>query len=510
VGKNHTKEPAQFSGPKRLDQAIHFCFDGIMDEIQIWGHAVDRDQILALYQESRPSAPPELAPRRLPAGPEKANQFGAFYCPLKYTEAWDRQWRHTGMDVVVSLGQSAGRLVFWRGISYAPCWVTENGIWFSNEFMERGIDREQRGCSESMSDKKAAFSHVKILENSPARAVVYWRNAPVGVHDEMAYLDPQTGWGDWSEEYHTIYPDGVAVRKVVLWSSDLESWYEWCQSLPILHPGQRPEDILDQNKVLSVATMQGQVCTYPWQWRDREALRLEKFPTLPGANIQIVHLKSRYQPFLILDDRDGTNKHRTRGAVITRYGGSSSRNSIYPWRNHWPVTQPPLIGRYAVAPDRPSHTYTSTQYSAPYEQTDQYHTKIMLCGLTDKPALELLPLAKSWLRAPALALKQTQGAAYEGYDPTQRAYRFSLSDPSCETLEFEISATDQSPLVNLALVIEKWGQVPVQISQNGKPLVSGKDFSCGYCPQLAAPAQLVIWVNVETYRAARFTIRKSR
>ena len=77
-----------------------------------------------------------------------------------------------------------------------------------------------------MSDKRAHYSHAKILENNDARAVVYRRNAPVGVNYEFAYVDDVTGWGDWSEESHTIYPDGVAVRKVVMWSSNFTDWHE--------------------------------------------------------------------------------------------------------------------------------------------------------------------------------------------------------------------------------------------------------------------------------------------
>ncbi len=68
--------------------------------------------------------------------------------------------------MVVAFKFAPVRLVFWRGVSYAPCLVTEKDNWFTNEFMERGPDRKTRGCSESMSDKRAHYSHVKISKTA--------------------------------------------------------------------------------------------------------------------------------------------------------------------------------------------------------------------------------------------------------------------------------------------------------------------------------------------------------
>ena len=209
--------------------------------------------------------------------------------------------------------------------------------------------------------------------------------------------------------------------------------------------------------------------TYPWQWRDRNALRRDKFETLPGGNIQGAHVKSKYQPFSILDERDGPNINKSRGPVITRYGGSSSTYSKYPWRNPWPVTQPPFLGRYAVAADRPAHTHIATQYSAPYEHTDQYDVKIMLCGLTDKSAGDLVPLARLWLRAPKLINTAIDHVTYRGYDPTERVYRFRWDEPPVDNLEFEIAASEAAPLVNLALVFEGWGKASDSITRDGRP-----------------------------------------
>ncbi|MBI4581638.1 MAG: LamG domain-containing protein [Planctomycetes bacterium] len=492
IGRNHTKEAALFSAVwGAADQPVHFSFDGIIDEVKIHNRCLTSGEIEEAFNDVRPPRPPDLKPRRMPSGPADVRRFGAFYHHLKYCEEWDALWRGSGPDVVVAFEFAPVRLVFWRGTSYAPCWVTEQDNWFTNEFMERGPDRKSRGCSESMSDKRAHYSHVKILENSDARAVVYWRNAPVGVNYEFAFVDEVTGWGDWSEEYHTIYPDGVAVRKVVMWSSNFKEWHEWCQSIQPLHPGQRPEDVLDEKRILSVANMKGETKTFGRESGEKSY----GFPTIPAANIQIVHLNSRYNPVLVLDDRDGRNDRGRSGPEILRASGDGwSEHSAFPWGNHWPVTQVPLLARYPQAADRPSHTWTSTQYSAAYETTDNSMTKIMLCGMTDKPIEKLLPLARSWLRPPRLTVNS---AAFsdEGYDPTQRAYVLACQDGGKPTkLEFDVAAGEESPLVNLAMVVKDWGRSGVTIRLNHAPVAVGEDFAFGYRERMEG-ADLIVWIR---------------
>lgn len=497
IGANHQKEPAMF---ETVSMPVHFSFDGIVDEVKIHGRAVSVGEIQKAYETVRPAGPPPLSLARLPSGPECPNRFGAFYVPLKYREAWDAVWRGTGPDVVVTFDKAPFRFVSWKGISYAPCWVTEKGNWFTNEFMERGVDRGKRGCTESMSDKRARFSHVKILEQSDARAVVYWRHSPVDVFYEPPYVDEVTGWGDWCEEYHTIYPDGVAVRKVVMFSSNFEAWHEWCQSLEILHPGQRPEDVLDGERIMAVANMEGESETYGWSPGEKSY----RHPALAAANVQITYLKSRFNPFLILDDRPGKNDAGGDGPAITRVGGDGwSRYSRFPWRNHWPVTQPPLIGRYAVAADRPAHTYTATQYSAAYAATDHSMTKIMLCGMTDRESpLDLLPLARSWLRPPEL---EVVSGPFESrrYDPTERAYVVArTAKEAAASLECTIHAGQERPLVNLALVVMDWGDLPVGLHVDGRAVLRGEAFRVGYRRRLDG-TDLVVWVEREATRNVR-------
>ncbi len=489
LGKSHRKmSPKNTEREPSRKQLSNMVFDGLIDEVKIYGRALSADEISRSFAAVRLKKKQPLNWRVMPSGPEGAGKFSAFYTSLKYCDEWDALWRGTGPDVVVRFDADPIRLVSWRGISYNPCWVTENGNWFSNEFMERSAPM---GCGESMSDKQARYSHIKILENSDARAVLYWRCAPVDIHYQFPNTDGRTSWGDWAEEYWTVYPDGAAARKVVMWTSNLKAWHEWCQSLPIFQPGQRPEDVLERKAYLSLANMDGQSHTYPWPPDKKE---------VPGANIQIVNYKSRFKPFLILTN----NKPRIWFARIRKRqpgkdlsGMSMSLSSSFWWWNHWPVAQLPNDGRVAEAPDRPSHSYTSTQDSAPYETTENSITKIMLCGLTEKSVIQLLPLAKSWLAPPELKLK-TVALQSQGYDPTQRAYVLTCKKTGKPAvIEFELPASDESPVINPAFIIKNWGEAQARLNINGKTIKPGKNFRFGHSHTLEG-CDLIVWLKIES------------
>jgi len=108
--------------------------DGSIDEIVIFEGALENFHIEKIYNEFLPIPGIEPEKRILPAGPEGPSEFGADYTNLSYTSQWDRLWRVGDYpDVLVRFADNNCRLVFWRGTSFVPCWVTENGIWYTNE-----------------------------------------------------------------------------------------------------------------------------------------------------------------------------------------------------------------------------------------------------------------------------------------------------------------------------------------------------------------------------------------
>jgi hypothetical protein len=128
--------PAQWIHPK---YPVWYSFDGILDEIKITDGALSPDEIAGENARIHPPAGDALPYPALPSGAPGAGPFGAFYATLKYEELWDAP-RRVGpdSDVVVRFDQSPIRLVSWQGTNYVPAWVTDNGKWYSDEFVETG------------------------------------------------------------------------------------------------------------------------------------------------------------------------------------------------------------------------------------------------------------------------------------------------------------------------------------------------------------------------------------
>ena len=277
-------------------------------------------------------------------------------------------------------------------------------------------------------------------------------------------LPNQTGFGEWADEYYTIYPDGVAVRKLDPGRGG------WQETIFFSEPGTRPEDNCELEAITLVNDL-GKNRTYSWK---------HGFPVfdLDEPVIQMTNLKSRFKPFMIL--RPGARWQVFRGEVRPEY-------SHFPWWNHWPVAQISSDGRYANAPDRAAHS--SLCWGGPRED-------IALYGMTDRPAVSLVPLARSWNNPPEL-LPHGTGLTYEGYDPSQRAYVLKCSHAG-SSVSVEFHAGEVSPLVNPAMVIKNWGTSAPQLKIDSRFLSRGKDFRWGIEHTINGQADLIIWMKLQS------------
>lgn len=473
---------------------VNYSIDGYLDDLEIVQGARTADEERAEFAKANVPNKDVIPTAVLPSGPPGAGPFGAFYATLKFEKSWDRPRRFgPDQDVVVRFEKSPMRLVFWQGTNFIPAWVTENGKWYTDEFLETwGRPRcPGGGDCEPMSDKQGRYSHVSILESSPARAVIHWRYADAdSVKYEGGNADPVTGWFDWADEYWTVYPDGVAVRKQVLWSSHLDDApHEWQESIVINGPGQRPEDNIEPD-ALTLKNMAGESVTYHWQPKTDKLFSYPKGPANldrpEHANIQIVHLKSKENPFEVVWPK---------GVSMSTYSDTKSY-SMFEWWDHWPVAQISNSFRLAVTPDRPSHASLSHIYWDPYQKTADSETKLLLCGLTSPDAPGIVTLAKSWL-SPAAITATGEGVTGQAYDPAQRAYviqRDAATAPRALTVTLE--ATSQSPLVNPALVVANWSG-PVSVRVNGKA-VTGKDHvRIGYQDNDGV-SKLIVWLVMKS------------
>jgi hypothetical protein len=458
----------------------HSYFDGALDELRLLPGALTAAQSRARFLATAPvDSPAPLAARVLPAGPAGPGPFGAYNTQLQFYPQWDRLWR-TGplADVVVRFDDHAGRLVFWRGTSYIPHWVTENGIWYTNEFNETwgGI----KGCGEPMSDKQCRYSRVAVIESGPARSVVHWRYALTDVFYEIARADADTGWGDWSDEVHTIYPDGTSVRDITLHSSQQQEAHEWHEGIVVMGPGRRPEDCLE-GRGLTVLQADGRRHDFDWT--------ASTPPNDPGAAqgacIYVVNTRSVLRPFVLVRPQDKPS--------FSLFSKEVRREvSMYPWWNHWPASQGASDGRYAFAADRPSHASLHNISWAALERGHHSERRIMLAGLTAGTPGELLPLLRSWSAPPRLTARLPSGASAEtGYLPARKAWEIAPCGGPSLVLAFD--ASPASPVVNPCLELRGWDRPPSAVSLDGRILKVDTEYRVQVRPGLDE-AVLLLWL----------------
>jgi hypothetical protein len=489
--------PAEAIHPK---YPVWYSLDGILDEVKIYDRSLSQDEVKKAYRSVSAPGGEVLSWPVLPAGPAGVGRFGAYYVSLQFEDVWDRPRRiGPDSDVVVRFDQAPIRLVFWQGTNYIPAWVTENNKWYTDEFLETwGAGCPDGEDCEPMSDKQSRYSHVRILESSEARAVVHWRYALSEVENYKGAHPDLMGWFDWADEYWIVYPDGVAVRKQVLQTSDVSKPHEWQESIIINGPGQRPEDNINAD-ALTLANMKGETATYTWSPRTSKGFDYPTGPrTLdkpPGANIQYVNLKSTWKPFQVVPPAHTS---------FDVYYGEKTFFTFECW-NHWPVAQIASSGRPCLAADRASSTSLSHIYWDPFETTENTQSKLLMDGLTTKPAGELLSLATSWLTPAGM---EVAGEVFrsEGYDAAQRAFVVKrVGAGKAVVLDLTLQASQNSPLVNPAIVIKDWGEGGARLKIEGRPVAWGKDFRYGMIQKLEG-TDLVVWIRKESVTPVKITL----
>jgi hypothetical protein len=261
----------------------------VIDELTIYDGATDALEIKALYESSRPAEMPKLAWRKLPVIAGAGNQFGAFYTRLNFYPEWDRLWRIDDYpDIVVTFDGAPYKMVFWHGTTYNMNLITENGRWIGDQSAEAPPGKY--GCIEHMSDKQCRYSHVRVLESSSARVVVHWRYAMCDVLYNIGERDPITNWGDWTDEYYTIYPDGIAVRHFLI-HGPLKH-YSITEPATLNNPGERAEDNISI-EAATLANMDGQTRTISWEtWPSSGTVESHFRNNVPNANIALLNTKS--------------------------------------------------------------------------------------------------------------------------------------------------------------------------------------------------------------------------
>jgi len=459
-----------------------FAFDGLIDEVRVFPQPLEARQIETLQQAFAPAPAdrdkPDLPRRKLPTGNPDWTGFAARYTHLRYHEAWDSLFRMSGHpDIVVTFDKLPVRYVLWHGAGYIPMMVTENGCWYSNEFNETWW----RGCCEPMSDKKVVFGRVHILEQSPARVVLKWRYPLNNVGYQIYGEDTPTGWGEWCDWYLTIYPDGTCAKRMRVYMTEPHS-REWHESMAIFGPDQHPEQVLVTRPALVVGTMEGQIRRYDWIDAPPESIDYD------DVILHVANMRAAFDPYTIVRVNQG-NVYKQRG---------SSPYSVFPAWNHWPVAQFPSDGRYVHYPDRAAHSSLTHLYwdlSTEFGDQGAFEEKILLEGMSNLPAEELLAMARSFVDPPGLAPQSDGFTAV--FEPAERAYKLTRASSDVKRMHFVIQANSRQPIVNPVLVVANWGSdQPARILIDGRAPDESLDVRQGIVRRANGVSTLVVWMEL--------------
>jgi len=458
-----------------------YSLDGIVDELKIYGQGLSAEAVAEHWGAVKLPSEPALPPRVMPSGPKGPGVFGASYMKLVYYPEWDNLWPvSSDPDIVVQFDDSPVRVVFWRGTRYSPAWVMEGDLWMADQSCENFNNDD--GCVEHMLDPRCRFSHVRIIENSPARVVVHWRYCPTSANGKHSQVDPVTGWEDWVDEYYTFYPDQVGIRKVVLHTEGRPLGPE--EVIVLCQPGQRPEDIIDL-AAMTLANLKGQSRTYTWAEKAPVIADGDKyldFGSGPEERPVIIrtNLKSETKPFQVFEtgNRVRIFAHEHRPGV-----------SHFPWWNHWPVAQVPSDGRYCQAADRASH-FSLAWGGPPSHKEDGLFWWAWMYGASKQPAESLVPIARAWLTPPVLTGDGVDGR----FDLTQRCYVIAKGP---RPLKLKLEGRAESPVLNPAFVFENWGPGGASLRLDGREIPEGKNFRIGHVRRVNS-YDLVVWIKVES------------
>jgi hypothetical protein len=483
---------AATDGVRQHNYPRAYSFDGLIDEVRVHDEALSASDVQRAFAALDPGeggrSAPDLPARALPLGPP-LGRFGAMHVRLAYHDGWDDQWQlGEHADVVVDFDDRPTRVVFWHGASYVPLLVDDRGHAFSNGFNETWDRSGGRGCHEPISDKGSLTSHVRVIEETDARVVVHWRYALRDVFGVIANLDEDTGWGDWADQVLTIYPDGVVVRDMRLWSSGVRD-HEWQESMVLFGPGERPEQIIEAESTLVMVDLDGGVVRYDWG-------------ELPPADVTAPARKRIQQVNLTGDYDPVTIGHVFEASV---YDLERTSWSPFPAWNHWPAAAMPTDGRFARADDRAGHSSLThlklSEHAEDRSGPTPYVDKLLLEGTLDADPADLVRLARSWLQPPELDV--TGGGAAGGYDPTRRAWR--LDATGRRPLQLRIEASTESPVVNPCFVVRSWDTARrAVVAVDGEPVTEG--LRQGIARDTDGSKVLVIWLPLEAEGPLGLTI----
>ncbi len=416
------------------------------------------------------------------------------------------------------------RLVCWAEAQYVPFWDI-NGVWVTSEWLET-LGTKTPYDFEPISDKALRYTHVEAAEIGPARVVVHWRYALCDTHEKV-FHDNTT-----AEEFHTIYPDGVTVRKTVGYPGTGEpregqpKMWEVGEQLLILPQGSRVEESLSPDG-MTISNLEG--ASYQHKFlRMKANSNFEKQPpseitrwlcqVYPASKtwsefIWSGGLPSGPQPFIIVPNRQELFPHTKCHLCGGDHPGTLLWQQPFLWKHYPQFHGEYEIGIPATEADL-AHRSVSTSYVSvlPYTHPQAFAhpdpsmpfdphwnpprgtTWLMLEGVHAGGADYPRRLAASWLNP---AQVDVHVGRYLGYEPAERAYRFSTAD---RRVDFELRPKAGSAQINPVVVIENWtfGNPRITLDQH--------DVETGSYAVSWTGNRLIVWFKREVTSPLRVAI----
>jgi hypothetical protein len=433
----------------------------------------------------------------------------------------------SGPGVIVDFEKS-WRLLFWTKLwAGASQWDLGNDLWITNEWMEVNSIEDTRWF-EPMMDVEARYSRIDILESGDARARVRWHYALC--NPEYEIFNGNTT----ADEYYTVYPDGIAVRRLVGWPGN-ESDYGgnpnfWELGEFIMsYPGRRrafesgvsretlmkeierkAKEILETERWFTIQDIDGKEIVYSWPMPSPRRAVCSEHPEIADFNayIMVEHLKDRPDHFVVVPH----NK------------------ALYPYRpSDWPpaFTHSPGCHR-----DHPQFLLwagmntTPVSYGfcyTPFERPPRPTVWNMLTGATeDSSPTRMSEIAASWLNRATIEIT-SEGPprqlrlAYMGYRWSERAHVIDKGKIPGDKLSFVMRPTEwavgawggykklpedygKTKVINPVFVIKDWSSSTVSVKLDGNPLDASE-----YRWHVTQD-NLIMWLNRDIEQDTEFEI----
>jgi hypothetical protein len=396
------------------------------------------------------------------------------------------------------------------------CMVTPNGIKFSTLAAETYDPRDFDGTGGAASfepgmDRQGRYVRAWIEHQSDARIVVRIRYALANNLYDIAFPDIPSGSpygkGDWVDEWFYIYPDGVHMRHMRIYSG----------LAPVSRPfgfDRRPPNVVHEFMELNVRGLPGHKPTDDIEIEALTLIRLlgehtedlleeglstkisykpypEDFGEFRDASIILLNLKSEYKPFTI---------------------GLPYGVRVQPYL---PEDELPLVFQTWGYSERRGYSSSLGHMLNfwHYRRTDNTLEQVYLHGMTNSkdPVKELAGLAWSWMAAPILQMEgfEADYGVYT-YDIAQKAYIVPRKGRGPASLEFELEIDEdfhgiEPSIINPAIIVKDWDEPGIELKVNGKLIEEGKDFRVGY-EQTPTGKDLILWLKMKSNKSLTFSL----